>query len=457
MEKMWDYDHKGVPIFVFLVSLGLGVWQFSTPTKTASVSSAPLAETHADSLASSMVARETMLDEKRGEKLLPAKEAVCQALNHYPRPPSAPMSSVNGDVSPLCRPFAGANRRRLDRCGDSQTDPYSSSMTESRSKFTWASRNELSKMGKINLFTDSNRKTERERFEKRIEHLKTSAREMCCSGEEACEREFDRVEVSLCRPASDPDAPDPCAFGGTFHYPGEGYAEIFARLREASSGSAFASQASAETKQDLQDMNRIALRNLSDVEFPRNPSMAGMSRPGTIVLSSYVTSRQGTAALEPILLHEFGHACSLAKMRRWATDPASDSKRALRAAVWLDHARLRCDREAELPEAYDDFWVSLGESKSLSSCLRDLAVQNQKGRLDRPCNGLCPGHYIEEAVGIAFSLLTGDLSAQAGSVFPNTCDHVRDGQHPMVSDVVDCLAQNSPRFRQRLKQAYRCS
>ncbi|MEK7356342.1 MAG: hypothetical protein AAB250_07825, partial [Bdellovibrionota bacterium] len=101
-------------------------------------------------------------------------------------------------------------------------------------------------------------------------------------------------------------------------------------------------------------------------------------------------------------------------------------------------------------------WTSIGESRELAQCLADITTLNQKGAIDKTCNGLCAGHYLEESLGIAFSLLLGDLSGKPSSVFPNTCDHVRDGQHPLVSDVVDCLAQASPRFRDKIKSTYGC-
>jgi hypothetical protein len=136
-------------------------------------------------------------------------------------------------------------------------------------------------------------------------------------------------------------------------------------------------------------------------------------------------------------------------------DPGS-LVRASRAVQWLNHVKDRCDSNLKLPDAYYDFWESLGETREFAQCLYRLTEVNQKNQVDRACDRLCPGHYLEESVGIAFSLLNGDLRGNSDSVFPNTCDHVRDGQHPMVSDVVDCLARYSPRFRARVGAAYGC-
>ena len=370
-------------------------------------------------------------------------EALCAALAQYPRASDDALSFEKGEMSSICRPFAGANRRRLDRCGDRNADPYSSESSEpaqTSSRFSWSSRAQLAKQGKINLLLDDTYKSERDRFTSRIDEMRIASRALCCGGEGDCEREFDRIEVSLCHPNPDPDAPDSCAFGGSFRVTGETYRELFLNLK-----------ATPGESHEAQEIRRIAAANLG----ARALTGEAPERMGSIVLTSYVSKKNGAVGLEPVLLHEFGHACSMARMRIWAqSKPASP--RSLRATEWLSGARKRCDRELELSDGYDDFWESVGESKFLSSCLKKLAHLNQKGEIDQPCRGLCPGHYLEEAVGIAFSLLSGDLAGSAASVFPNTCDHVRDGQHPMVADVVECLAQNSPRFRDRLKRSYGC-
>jgi len=240
--------------------------------------------------------------------------------------------------------------------------------------------------------------------------------------------------------------------------PGEGYAAIFQAIhREYDS-------------EGSQAFRRLAERNLTSQELLDEKTPEALNS-GNIVLSSYISKSVGIAGIEPVMLHELGHACSMIRMQNWAMDgqknnpshaltsglaPAERMLRALRATKWLDSARDRCNPELELPEAYFDFWQAVGETRGFAGCLYQLAADNQKQLIDRACPGLCPGHYLEESVGIAFSLLLGDLKGQADSVFPNTCDHVRDGQHPMVSDVADCLMQNSPRFRARMGAAYHC-
>lgn len=384
--------------------------------------------------------------------LRPQRERVCAALKTYPRSPQTPLAFEKGEISSLCQPFVGSKRERLDRCGDPVSDPYSSEGT--KSKYTWSSRAQLRKRGKVNIFTEKGFEGEQTKLLSRVEELRRSSRALCCQDDKRCEEDFNRIAVSLCKPHPDPNAPDPCGFGGTFRVPGSTYRETFAQLRDVASDH----PVTAEIRQ-------IADRNLSNQRSSKGLNSSAQSI-GSIVLTSYIPQDRGVERLEPVILHEFGHACTLTRMRTWAleavtTAPHTEDEerlsRSLRATQWLDGARRRCETDLDLPTAYDDFWVSVGETKALSSCLKEIAVANREGRVDRPCSGLCPGHYLEEATGIAFSLLAGDLSGSVESVFPNTCDHVRDGQHPMVSDVVECLAQHSPRFRERLKIAYACS
>ncbi|MES2964858.1 MAG: hypothetical protein V4760_13285 [Bdellovibrionota bacterium] len=391
------------------------------------------------------------------------RAAVCEAIKQFPKKGTDKASFRNGLVSDLCRPFVKYQRHELDRCGDRTSDPYSSHVsvgqelevlappaaTETKSHFTssytWPSRTEMNKRGKGNLYTDAGLQPELPKLLNRVEELRAEATNLCCGpGDKACRTGMAQVEVSVCRPNDDPDGPDPCVFGGTFKMPGAGYDAIFTTLMKRK-GRGIANE-----------LRQIAERNLKILK-ERKPAHATPEH-GSITLSSYVSQENGVAALEPVILHEFGHACSMVKMTIDATDFSTSTrqKRALRATKWLDSAKKRCDSAYEIPEAQQEIWQSLGESKELAQCLSDLTTLNQKGAIDKSCNGLCAGHYLEESMGIAFSLLLGDVTGKPSSVFPNTCDHVRDGQHPLVSDVVDCLAQHSPRFREKIKTSYGC-
>jgi hypothetical protein len=399
-------------------------------------------------------ARQSSRQDEALKRITHGNSPVCEALKKYPKAEDEKLSFEAGEISAICRPFVKLQRHELDRCGDAERDPYtvnspalsaatasSSSRDPSSSKFTWASRSEMSKRGKYNLFADPEARDQREVLMKRIGELKDSARQLCCGNDLNCQSSFMKVDVSLCKPQEDPNAPDPCVFGGSYKMPGEGYTAIF-RVIQKIHGSASATE-----------FKRIAEKNLGGSDGLFEP-MPDLNR-GNIVLSSYVSKAQGVAALEPVILHELGHACSMVRMQQNSL-ASRDTEKSLRATRWLDSARSRCNQDIELPEAYYDFWESLGESHKFAACLYQLATDNQKQKVDHSCPGLCPGHYMEESVGIAFSLLSGDVSGLAQSVFPNTCDHVRDGQHPMVSDVAECLVQNSPRFRDKLKRAYGC-
>ncbi|MES2856695.1 MAG: hypothetical protein V4692_12565 [Bdellovibrionota bacterium] len=364
--------------------------------------------------------------------------SICEALKSYPKLQQTELSFRSAAISNLCKPFVKQTRAELDRCGVKNLDPYTS-------RYTWPSRNQLAKRGKGNLYVDPQLQSELAKLPSRIESIRSRATELCCApGETACREGMAKVEVEVCKPNSDPTQPDPCVFGGSFHMPGSAYRSIFEVV------------AKAKGEGEATEMRKIAMRNLAR---KRNPASATHEH-GKITLSSYVPLSSGIAAAEPVLLHEFGHACSMVRMRNAAVTQPRDiasGKRAARATEWIDSARKRCDTDFKIPEATYDFWTDIGESKELAVCLNDLAGLNQRQEIDKPCSGICPGHYVEEAVGIAFSLLLGDLKDGASSILPNTCDHVRDGQHPLVSDVVECFAQHSPRFRSRVKQAYGCT
>lgn len=362
---------------------------------------------------------------------------ICDALNNYPKA-SNDLSFHTSTISAMCKPFVKQARAELDRCGVKNLDPYTSS-------YTWPSRNQLSKRGKGNLYMDPSLKTDLERLPAKIEEVRNKATNLCCGPDDvACREGMAKVEVEVCKPNANPDEPDPCVFGGSFHMAGSAYRSIFEVISKVKGTG------------DVAEMRKIAQRNLSQTRSPASDE----ALHGKITLSSYVPLSSGIAATEPVLLHEFGHACSMVRMRDTAVNQPSGqegAKRAMRATEWIDSARRRCSADFKTPDATYDFWSDLGENRELAQCLNDLAGLNQRKEIDKPCNGLCPGHYIEESVGIAFTLLLGELKDGPESVLPNTCDHVRDGQHPLVSDVVECFAQHSPRFRDRVRKAYGCS
>lgn len=364
------------------------------------------------------------------------QQQVCDALKQYPKASSELLSFRTQTLSSICQPFVRQSRPELDRCGAKGVDPYAS-------LYTWPSRAELaSKKG--NLYTDEPLKPQLDRLKLKIEEMRIKAANVCCGSDSSCRAGMAQVEFEICQPKSDPNEPDPCVFGGSFHMPGSAYDSIFTAIKNVK-GSGVADE-----------LRSVASKNLSGRQARTTASRAPMGR---ITLSSYVPLSEGIDAAEPVIAHELGHACSMVKMKNAAVNTSTPqaAQKALRAAKWLDSAKKRCNADFELPEASFDFWESMGESRELATCLNDIAIVNQKQAVDKPCNGLCVGHYLEESVGVAFSLLVGDLNGSPNAVFPNTCDHVRDAQHPLVSDVAECLAQYSPRFRERLSQAYSCS
>lgn len=383
---------------------------------------------------------------------------ICSLLGEYPQPEDSKRSFEMAQIAPLCRPFVKTGRGGLDQCGDVARDPYVS-------LFTWPSRVEMERRGHLNLYSGEKGDRLRRHLLRRIDDIRRESADFCCGDDPTCQSAMREVEVSICQPSEDPNRPDPCVFGGSYRMPGAGYTALYrllrgqqasrVKMRMNNAPAAHTDGGEKSGPRVLMELGELVERNLKGVRTTLGPD----DRPprllrGQIVLSSYVDRRRGVEALEPVIRHEFGHACSMIRMQEGALGP--DPARALRAVQWLDRAKRRCESDIDLSEAYLDFWSDLGESRGLGRCLQKLAELNQSGAIDKPCSNLCPGHYLEEAVGIAFSLLTGDVSGAPGAVFPNTCHHVRDGQHPLVSDVVDCLAQHSSRFRRRLRVTYQC-
>lgn len=436
-----------MPILLLLLAVVLGLLSGTGVLRSANTHSSHTRAVETGS--ESSAAESTLVVDHRGIR----NEKLCAILEQYPRSADEFLSFESGTVSALCEPYVGSDRAALDQCGDAGKDPYVS-------QFTWATRTDMEKRGRGNLFLDPQLRPQLKHLKPKVESIRKVSSEFCCGLDQDCWEAMKRVEVSLCDPAEDPNVPDPCVFGGSYRMPGVGYSNIFQLVYAQSRDETGAEESEAGNESEIQ---KIAARNLTRRQIENlldhtseNLKKTLIPLSGRIVLSSYVPKSSGIRALEPILQHEFGHACSMVKMQLAALKPQDDTGHKLRALEWLDRTKDRCQPDLELPSGYIDFWESLGETREFAVCLERLALKNQNQEVDRFCEDLCPGHYLEESVGIAFSLLIGDLKGRASSVYPQTCRHVRDGQHPMVSDIVDCLAQNSTRFRSRMRRSYGC-
>lgn len=400
------------------------------------------------------------------------RQRVCHELKQYPLKASdgksddIKLSFEMGLISPLCSSFVRGQRSDLDRCGDPKSDRFKQvepqdatawldtfknrSPEKTQSSFTWPSHDEMLKTGQVNLFTDPVLANELPKLYSRIEEIRTQATQMCCGDDNACKDGLAAVEVVVCKPPADGSISDPCVHGGAYEMAGSNYTSIFSSLSQR------------YNRDEDRELYRVAARNLP-VRLRSVASLGSQEtlKPfgGKIVLTSYVKKQTGIKSLEPTLYHEFGHACTMVKMQVHAErgDQPEIRSRALNAIKWFDRVKHRCSATDDPGmAAYQDFWESVGESKELAACFARITELNRNEQIDRKCEGLCPGHYMEETVGVAFSMLNGDLSGAPGAVFPQTCDHMRDRQHPMVADVVECLAQHSPKFRKRLGAAYNC-
>ncbi len=420
------------------------------------------------------------------------RSKICPILDAFPH--GQKLSFESGEITGLCRPFVQKKRHELDRCGDLRKDPFSATSATTTSGFTWPSRKEMYQRGHVNLIRDADLRFERDRLFREAENVRRSMSQLCCADNKSCLQAMEKVEVVMCVPNPAADQADPCVFGGRFEMPGQEYSHFYENLwrHHAAKGNLdllqrIESQLRRENRHSLMASlvtsagtgqvgaptvppdSSTASRALVGTTLNRSASALATSsavdenssfqpRSGKIILTSYIPQDRGITALLPTLHHEFGHACSMIRMQQMAaSDEGPDAhKKVEHALQWFSGVHHRCGRNLVVADAYYDFWESLGESRELASCLIKIAKLNQEGRLDQSCQEICPGHYLEESAGIALSLLNGDLSGAPGSVFPATCDHVRDAQHPLVADVVECLAEHSARFRQRLSHAQGC-
>jgi len=317
-----------------------------------------------------------------------------------------------GEIAPLCRPFMDLTRAHLDMCEPDPTQnlivqnrrrvaPFiETTSTEPRGLPSQMGASESAKASMPSLPTASS-------WNLVVERARNSAAQLCCADDRRCVSAMNQVSVKVSlRTSTD----------GSFEVSGSSYRRINESWAQLSSNS--------------------------------SPSTPPELQVGRILISDAVANGSRRDSLEPVLLHEFGHACTLIRMQTRASAKSQE---------WFRLVSRRCDQNAPLAQAYIDYWQDLGESKELGQCLQRLVELNRDRKIDRSCSRLCPGHYLEEASASAFALLAGDLGGRRESVFPNQCDHQRDPEHPLVSDVVECLSHHSARFRSRIASVYQCA
>lgn len=171
---------------------------------------------------------------------------------------------------------------------------------------------------------------------------------------------------------------------------------------------------------------------------------------GFVQSNSYRDSDGHSLVSDERLVHELNHACAnyFKQLYALGKSPLNGFKRDSEIAE-----TIRFGDGCKLTPTALLGWKKLFGILKIEggfSCLQKTIAVAQGQISGDKCDreDFCPGSYYEEA---AAQLMDIKYAVESKSNIQYHCTRVRDVIHPRQSDLVDCLMQNDPKFREEVK------
>jgi hypothetical protein len=241
----------------------------------------------------------------------------------------------------------------------------------------------------------------------------------CCSAkDELCQKLLKKVEITWCKPASDPNSPDPCTdVGANYNFsPAEADKLILW----------------------FQDKKK------SFEKFPFSP--------GRISMTSFVKADNQLLHNMGVFAHELGHACSSIRMQ------LAIQRRKLPAQISFLQAinRVSCDISDLSKKSYQEMLAALGATAGTSKCLIDYASKAASSRFtNQPCENGCPISHLEESTADWLRVKSLADNQWYPNVIPTMCQYLRDAMHPLGADEMSCFML-TPAFKEKMRRNFGC-
>ena len=184
--------------------------------------------------------------------------------------------------------------------------------------------------------------------------------------------------------------------------------------------------------------------------------------PGYINISPYVNIQDMEGTLKKartVFTHEFSHGCDRILNEQQVSNYKNNSNAfyALTSAIQSYGLETKCKLANSHKNYYRNLWQSLGESINLAICFEKITEETKNKESKSYCPNACASDFFAESFAMGYEMLSFKEEFQPNFYPDRICHGVQDSKHPRSSDILECLAQHSPRFRQRFRDVFSCN
>lgn len=324
------------------------------------------------------------------------------------------------------------------------------------------SQNSMQNMGLQALTNRTSNKDERSLNKKKMAEIETEAREVmngvadsCCGKNQDCIKSMKSIEVKFCIPPKNPNEPDPCT--------NDAYYTLTTQQVSQLKNSLYKNYVvnNMESSKEAQEVRRIVsmLYNESDSSLLKDLKSSFISLPiaGRVVFSPYVSEMTTANTRKAVATHEFFHACDILKAQQKLFNEQKDMGVVLQNIRRVQNILSNdCKIDESLKSSYRNLWSEIGETTELSKCIEQLANDSTKANSISFCADACPSRILAEGFAHAAAMIVADSEASK-QLYPIGCYQPSDKFHPLTADLIECVAQHSPRFKKNFKSTYNCN
>lgn len=273
----------------------------------------------------------------------------------------------------------------------------------------------------------------------------------CCGSDTACQEALQSVTLRLCRNSAadnNSNSPDACTLTDGYFQASPSAADQYQILKTIYGG--------ARTEADRAYIRDVTKRSEAEVDQTLKATGAVRSTvpvPGEVVVSPYFAD--GFAKVrDRTLRHEVAHACSSIKRQLSALRGNSDAAISLAIQQRRDDV---CSLHPKAINAYAHLLEDVRESRVVSKCLYQLALNSNDPTSYAYVPKSCAGSKLEEGFAIARSLLEAPFPIVPKTFPARECSSLPSTKHPASGAVADCIVRHSTAFRSKLERELKCA
>ena len=319
-----------------------------------------------------------------------------------------------------------------------------------------------------NIASKESAKALKDSMLKKVQRIKSQVAESCCGTDAKCLEAMKRVPVHFCE--DDPAAAKLCPSGTQFvFYDSDSFGlanELLKKFKTATSNNPIEKIMSEEVTKAFGGPS-FQLKALMSSN-PLSPGFFNSLKTGGVLLGSpmksdttEVGSQEWRIKTDHQLYHELHHVCSFVSQQLGLSRAARASDEQYEylhvLTQYLSSPEGYCGSFEKAKSIYQKLWLQAGESSDLAKCLETIADRASDPQNSQTfCKNICKTRYLEESYALASEFQSLNSENQDSLINELACYGVQDGQHPPISEIVTCLQQHSPRFRDQISKVLKC-